>query len=252
MSKYYTFVDIETTGLDYRADQIIEIAALKTDGERLLSVFHTLVKLGEFYELTPEISELTGIKQEDLANGMDESETTERFMRFAGDSIIVAHNAPFDLSFIYGMLPYFDDSVRPEFICTRAMSFLENPFKSASLAESCKRHKIPVVGHHRALTDALMTFELFKILREKLDAKGIDYQNVVIDSEERPLNYIPVGAKVINAEKFRAKLEEKEEQWIAEKFGNILSDPNKKYFTKPDGMTHKEFMEKLMREAKRS
>jgi DNA polymerase III alpha subunit (gram-positive type) len=193
--KNYVFFDVETTGLDYTADQVIEIAAVKADENlRVLSAYNDVVRLEDGRKLDPFIAELTRLSEKILASGIPERAALEQFVEFVGDdSVIVAHNAPFDISFTYGRL----NKPNPPFICTRAMSFLANPRESASLAKVCKRHGIETLGHHRAMVDAELCLDIFGKLREELDARKIDYKDVIIDFVDRPIVYVPDCARIV-------------------------------------------------------
>ena len=192
--KTYTIIDFETTGLDYEKDQVIEIAAVKIDENfKEIGRFHTMVRLNEGNELPEFIKELTGIKEDDLIAGMDEQQALSTLSMFIDDSTIIAQNAPFDLSFM-------SRSNLPEsssFICTRALTKLVEPNENPSLKPTCERHGIKLEGHHRGMNDVLATIEVFKLMKNKADELGIEYRNVVIDSPERPLRFIPKNAKVI-------------------------------------------------------
>lgn len=195
-----TVVDIETTGLDAATDHITEIAAIRAeiglDGIiREIGRFQTFVALPPGIEIAPEITELTGIHAEDLRGAPMRWRAIPAFRRFALGSTIIAHNAPFDFAFVE---PWFGDE---GFVCTRALSRLVDPDESARLADCCARYGIDLTGHHRAMNDVDATLQLYAKLREKAEAAGISYHNVVIDSEERPLKYVPPGATVKRIER---------------------------------------------------
>jgi DNA polymerase III subunit epsilon len=179
----FTFIDFETTGLDPAKDQVIEIAAIKTDLNRERGRLHLMVKLEPHRELPPFITELTGIKEIDLLGGMEYRAAMEMLRQFIGNDIVVAHHAPFELSFLAA-----NGINAPLFACTRVMSRLAEPNEKANLKHVCERHGIALEGHHRAMNDVEATVEVFKIMRNKL---GHPCLNTVIDSEERPLDYVP-------------------------------------------------------------
>lgn len=190
MPEIFTVVDIESTGLDHETDHITEIAAIRTDGIREYGRFQTFVRLPNGVSISPEITELTGINDEDLTGGMCEWDALSALDYFAFGTTIVAHNAPFDLSFISRVFT-------PErFVCTRALSKLVEPKESASLIDVCARHEIELDGHHRAMNDVEATAKVLGKLHEIAEINGITYRNVVIDSDERPLKYTPSGAIV--------------------------------------------------------
>lgn len=199
-----TVIDIETTGLDAATDHITEIAAIRAEVGangvvREIGRFQTLVALPPGVEIAPEITQLTGIRAEDLRGAPDITAASLALEFWLGDSTTVAHNAPFDLAFLC--------TIHPEsFVCTRALSRLVDPDESARLADCFARYGIDITGHHRAMNDVEATLQLYAKLREKAEINGISYRNVVIDSKERPLKYVPPGAIVKRIE--RKKTEE--------------------------------------------
>lgn len=190
-SEIFTVIDIETTGLDRTSDHITEIAAIRTDGVRELGRFHAYVALPVGVEIPPFITELTGITTDDLAGAPSLPSALVAFWFFTRDTTWVAHNAPFDFGFI---AKFHKNNER--FVCTRALSKLVEPDESASLKDVCARHGIELSGHHRAINDAAATVKVLAKLRGMAEARGIKYRNIVIDSEERPLTYIPENAIV--------------------------------------------------------
>lgn len=195
MSEIFTVIDLETTGLDHETDYITEIAAIRTDGIREYGRFQTFVRLPEGVEIPPMITELTGIMAEDLDGAPTEWDALLALEAFVFGSTVVAHNAPFDLAFISRIF-------KPrEFVCTRALSKQVEPEESASLKDVCSRHNIELNGHHRAMNDVEATVKVFGKLRELAEINGISYRNVVIDSDERPLRYVPHNAIVCTIRK---------------------------------------------------
>lgn len=202
MNEIVTVIDIETTGLDATTDHITEIAAIRAEVGpsgyiREIGRFQTYVALPPGVEIPQDVVELTGIRTEDLVDGLDIEYASEALWNFAHGrteygrgATLVAHNAPFDLSFLH---PFYNSQ---GFVCTRALSRLVDPDESARLADCCTRYNIPLSGHHRAMNDVEATLQLYAILREKAEVNGITYRNIVIDSEERPLIYTPPGAIV--------------------------------------------------------
>jgi len=206
MNEIVTVIDIETTGLDPATDHITEIAAIRAEVGpggyvREIGRFQTYVALPPGVEIPPKITELTGIKTEDLRGAPHVIGALISLDWFSGDTI-VAHNAPFDLSFITRPEIDFDTD---NFACTRAMSRLIDPDESASLKDVCPRYGIALNGHHRAMNDVEATLQLYAILREKAEVNGIPYRNVVVDSPERPLTYTPPGAIVRTIERKQTK-----------------------------------------------
>ena len=187
----YVVFDFETTGLDPNQHQIIEIAGAKFDEDmNPISTYHTMVALNEGTMLPQFIRQLTGISAEDLKDGIREDFALNQLKDFIGDSIVVAQFASFDLSFLAKVM-------KPEkFICTRSMARQLRPTEYASLSNLIKIYGIENLDPHRAYADVEATSEIFKLQKAECDAKGIEYMNVLVDSNERPLNYVPDNAIV--------------------------------------------------------
>lgn len=191
MGNTYVFLDLETTGLDYQTEQITEIGAIKVDDNLdEIDRFHTMVALEEGRELPEFITKLTGITADDLIGAPSEANALAELAHFIGDSIVVAQNAPFDLSFISrgGIYP-------DTFICTRALVQYIEPELSASLKDVCERNGIDLNGHHRALNDVEATIKVFDMYRAFIDDKYPLF-NTVMDEPSRPLRFIPKNALV--------------------------------------------------------
>ncbi len=91
-------LDTETTGLSYNHDELIQIAAARLECGEIVDWFVTFVDPGK--ELPEEIEHLTGIHESDLAGAPSPDEALARLVEFAGDALIVAHNAGFDRTFV--------------------------------------------------------------------------------------------------------------------------------------------------------
>jgi DNA polymerase III subunit epsilon len=189
----YVVLDFETTGLDYKTEQVIEVGAIRLDHDfKELGTLHLMVKLKKGKKLPPIITELTGIVEDDLKNGISEFNAMQILNRFIGNDIIVAQFASFDLGFL-------SKYMQPKkFICTRSLSRLLNPKEKASLKDLVQRYNVKLENHHRALDDVKATAEVFKIMKREADERGIEYLNVMVNATDRPLRYIPENAKVIN------------------------------------------------------
>lgn len=98
----YTVLDIETTGLDPRYCEIIEISAMKYSSGQNIGTFSTLVKPSE--PIDEYITSLTGITNDMLKSAPDISETMQKFYNFVGSDLIVGYNVNFDINFLYDNL----------------------------------------------------------------------------------------------------------------------------------------------------
>src|SRR5262245_44574154 len=91
----FVVVDLETTGGSPGAGGITEIGAVRVAGGRLIDKFATFVNPGQ--PIPPFVARLTGITDEMVADAPPIAEALPRFLEFAGSSVLVAHNAAFDM-----------------------------------------------------------------------------------------------------------------------------------------------------------
>jgi DNA polymerase-3 subunit epsilon len=94
----YVVLDLETTGLRPGHNAICEIGAVRLDGLLPAGTFQTLVDPA--VPLPRLVSALTGIEDADLAGAPGTADAVRAFLAFAGDGVLVAHNARFDLAFL--------------------------------------------------------------------------------------------------------------------------------------------------------
>jgi len=90
----YIVFDFETTGLKHTEEQVIEIAACRLDKDlKPVGNLHLMVSLDEGRSLPPIITDITGIVEEDLVNGMPQEQALEVLKNFIGTDIVVAQFA---------------------------------------------------------------------------------------------------------------------------------------------------------------
>jgi DNA polymerase III subunit epsilon len=94
----YVVVDLETTGLRPGQSGICEIGAVRLRGFEVEAEFETLVDPG--MPIAPGASAVTGLRNEQLRGAPTPAEAVRSFLAFAGDAVLVAHNARFDLAFL--------------------------------------------------------------------------------------------------------------------------------------------------------
>lgn len=91
-------IDVETTGLDYTREKIIEFAGIKLVNGKIKEKFETLINAK--HHIRKSSQAIHGISEEDLADAPLEEEIYPKIFEFIGDATIVAHNAIFDFSFL--------------------------------------------------------------------------------------------------------------------------------------------------------
>jgi DNA polymerase III subunit alpha, Gram-positive type len=169
----YVIVDIETTGLDPANDEIIEIGAIKVEGKDVKDIFNKLIKPER--QIPENIVDLTGITQEMVVNELPVKPVLSLFTDFIGDSIIVAHNAAFDTTFLKNKIKKFLNKEMDNFIvCTLLVSrdLLPN-LENHKLHTIAKYFKLEVANRHRAIGDAELTYQIWLHFLDKLKQRNI-------------------------------------------------------------------------------
>jgi len=167
----YCVFDIETTGLSPKQCEIIEIGAVKISGESVCGTFESFVNPG--VAIPSEITRITGIDDSMVADAPAIDEVLPRFLDFVGDSVVVAHNATFDLGFVNeSLLSRYSQKMINPIICTLKLSKMLYPKLESHSLESVMRHfKLSRDGAaHRALDDARscskVLMRLLKVMKE--------------------------------------------------------------------------------------
>ena len=170
-----TFVvfDIETTGLSKETESITEIGAVKVVDGKIIDRFSTFVNPER--PIPAEITKLTGITNEMVADAPVITEILPKFLEFCQDAVLVAHNANFDTGFI---------RLNAERKCGIEVknTVLDTLELSRALLPELKKHKLDIIceqlgvsleGHHRAVNDAEATAEVFLKFIDMLVEKEI-------------------------------------------------------------------------------
>lgn len=157
----FVCLDIETTGLSPVYEDIIEISALKVRNDTVTASFSEIINIRR--PLPPFISALTGIRDEDIANGKDAAEALSSFRQFVGDDILMGHNVNFDINFLYDNLltklgiPLTNDYVDTLRLAKRILPNM----KHHKLDDLTAYYHIRQRNEHRALNDCMLTVECY-------------------------------------------------------------------------------------------
>ena len=165
----YVVFDLETTGLNSgNGDSIIEIGAVKFRNNEIIDRYDELIYPNRL--LPDEIIKITGITDDMLKGKRTEKDCVVDFMRWVGDSIMVAHNARFDISFLdNAYLKYNLGKINNIVIDSLGMSrYLDSSEKYHNLSTLVSRYNIDwdESKHHRADYDSEGTaYILYKMLK---------------------------------------------------------------------------------------
>jgi len=170
----FVIFDFETTGLTpLMGDEIVEIGAIKTCEGEIISSYQSLINPGR--DIPPEVTAINKITNEMVKDAPSLLEKLPEFLDFIGDNILVAHNAPFDYSFLVSAVnklgfKKFNNYVLDTLVLSRK---LYTSLSHHNLEYLKEYHNIYSTSIHRAIEDCIITFKLLMILFNKLEEKGI-------------------------------------------------------------------------------
>ena len=159
MDRTFVALDLETTGLSPRLDRIIEVGAVRFQGDEVLATFQSLVR--PEVGIPRAVQELTGIHDVDVAAAPQPEQVLAQLIDFVGTSGVVAHSGNFDLSFLVG------GDAQPAYVLfdTLDLSRIMLPaVPSHSLPHLSRQLGLSHPHPHRALSDADAARQLFRYL----------------------------------------------------------------------------------------
>ena len=212
-SKYDRLVlfDTETTGLDFARDEIIEFAAVVVERQNgqvvIIQEYDELIALSSGGIVPPEIENLTGITNQDLRErGISKTRVCRDIAEMIrGNTLLLAYNAHFDLSFLFYMLLRDGDP-----------AILKGKDKLDLLTVYKDRHSYPhklcnaievyglsgqVVNSHRAVDDVIATVAVMKAMEEEKDDLDC-YVNLFGYNPKYGVSGKPIGSITYKPQKF--------------------------------------------------
>ena len=203
--------DTETTGLNFSRDEIIEFAAVvveKVDGQvQVTREYDELITLSPGMTVPPEIEKLTGISTEDIdRQGIPKAQLCSDIAQMvAGNTLLLAYNAHFDLSFLFYLLLRSGD-----------ISILKGKDKIDLLTVYKDRHSYPhklcnaievydlagkVVNSHRAVDDVLATVAVMEAMEQEKD-DILRYVNLFGFNPKYGVSGKPIGSITYKPQRF--------------------------------------------------
>jgi DNA polymerase-3 subunit epsilon len=171
----FVVFDLETTGLSAASSRIVEIGAQRVEVLRLGATFETLVNPGQ--PLPPAIAALTGIDRDEVRRAPAADLAVRRFLAFAGDDVLVAHNARFDMAFLDRAVERLTGRrvaaqvVDTVWLARRLLGSRTTRFGLGPLAHFFGTSATPC---HRALADASATAEILVALIGLAQERGAE------------------------------------------------------------------------------
>lgn len=156
----YVVFDVETTGLSAVYDTIIELAAVKMHKGNVIDTFEEFIDPG--HPLSQTTINLTGITDEMVRGSKSEEEVLNLFRAFSEDTILVAHNASFDMGFLNTSYVKYNipEAENPVIDTLELARYLYPDFKRFGLGVLSKKFGVNLEQHHRAVYDAEATGHL--------------------------------------------------------------------------------------------
>lgn len=195
----YTILDLETTGLDFHYDDIIEIAAIRYRNGLETARFSQLVSVG--YSLPPIISEITGISDEMLLGCPTIREVLPKICDFLGDDIIIGHNICFDMHFVnYAASMYLGKEISNKCIDTMRLSRKLLPGLSHyRLADVAIQVGYEQLMAHRSTDDCVTTNAVYASLKGLALSEGSEEDFINKFEPAGKIAYKKINAKDIEA-----------------------------------------------------
>ena len=159
----YTVLDLETTGLDPRRELIIEYAAVKVRGGKVVDTFQSLCDPG--FPIPPQIEMITGITTEMVRNSPNPRSVLPDFLEFIGDDFIMGHNVLFDVRFIAASAGEF---VNPYIDTMKLFRKLHSSLPHHRLCDMVDYYDKNNESAHRALSDCLATNDCFNAMKNEI------------------------------------------------------------------------------------
>ncbi len=219
----YVVFDVETTGLSAVYNRIIELAAVKMHKGNVIGTFEEFIDPG--HPLSKTTVNLTGITDEMVRGSKSEKEVLELFHEFSKGTILVAHNATFDMGFLntsyerHGM----PEATNPVIDTLELSRFLHPQLKSHRLNVLAKKYGVNLEQHHRAVFDSETTGHLaWMFLKEAKEEHGIENHLQLND-------YIGQGDAYKRARPFHVVILAKTQAGLKNLF-KLISDSNVEYF----------------------
>ena len=200
LSQTFIVFDLETTGFSNKNDKITEIGAVKIENFKVVDRFSQLINPQK--DISYKVQELTGITNDLIKDKPTIEEVLPKFIEFIGDSVMVAHNADFDMGFMQQKCREQNIEFKNTSVDTLTLARTLLPhMKRFRLNLIAKELGVPLLNHHRAVDDAEATAHIFIKFLEMIQKRGgeklSDINTILgnIDYTKLTTNHITLIAK---------------------------------------------------------
>ncbi len=168
----YCVLDLETTGLSFRTEKITEIGVMKVKGGEVLEEFSCFVNPEK--PIPQKVVEVTNITDDMVKDAETIDVVMPKLLDFLGDSVLVAHNADFDIGFLKYNAKELGYELNNTYLDTlRLAKDLFPDYKKYKLGIIAENLGIKVEVAHRALDDVDTTVKVFRVMLDMLRERGV-------------------------------------------------------------------------------
>ena len=181
----YCVLDLETTGISITTEKITEVGIMKVKNGEVIDEFEIFVNPEK--PIPQRVVEVTNITDEMVKDAETIDKVFPKILEFVGDSIIVAHNASFDVGFLKHNAKLLGCEFNNTYIDTLPLAKdLFPDLKKYKLGKIADSLGIEVDVAHRALADVDTTVKVFNVMLKKLKDKGINTVDEVDSATKDP------------------------------------------------------------------
>ena len=167
----YCVLDLETTGFSATTEKITEVGIMKVKNGEVLEEFSCFVNPEK--HIPQRVSEVTNITDEMVADAETIDKVFPKILNFIKDSVLVAHNAPFDIGFLKQNAKNLGYEFDYTYLDTLSLAKdLFPDYKKYKLGKIAENLGIKVEVAHRALDDVDTTVKVFRVMMDMLKEKG--------------------------------------------------------------------------------
>lgn len=181
----YCVLDLETTGISITTEKITEVGIMKVKNGEVIDEFEIFVNPEK--PIPQRVVEVTNITDEMVKDAETIDKVFPKILEFVGDSIIVAHNASFDVGFLKHNAKLLGYEFNNTYIDTLPLAKdLFPDLKKYKLGKIADSLGIEVDVAHRALADVDTTVKVFNVMLKKLKDKGINTVDEIDSATKGP------------------------------------------------------------------
>ncbi len=184
----YCVFDLETTGTSFRTDSITEVGIMKVKNGEIIDQFESFVN--PLRHIPDEVQEITHITDDMVKDAPTIDEILPKILEFFGDSVLVAHNANFDTSFIRYACEQRNIPFKNTYLDTLALAKVLYPdFTKYKLGIIAEKLGIKVENAHRALDDVNTTVQVFNKMCEELEENKVTMLHEIDELSDGKANF---------------------------------------------------------------